>query len=90
MIMDGHTGWEHPMSYTPLYSDVAKFFGQAEAVYSPTFMVGGPGAWNEEYFYQTYEIWKGPEDAPLAALADAHPLDAAPHAAPRNGLFPFR
>ena len=61
MIMDGHTGWEHPMSYTPLYSDVAKFFGQAEAVYSPTFMVGGPGAWNEEYFYQTYEIWKDPK-----------------------------
>ena len=61
MIMDGHTGWEHPMSYTPLYSDVAKFFGKAEAVYSPTFMVGGPGAWNEEYFYQTYEIWKDPK-----------------------------
>ena len=61
MIMDGHTGWEHPMSYTPLYGDVAKFFGQAEAVYSPTFMVGGPGAWNEEYFYQSYEIWKDPK-----------------------------
>ena len=61
MIMDGHTGWEHPMSYTPLYSDVARFFGQAEAVYSPTFMVGGPGPWNEEYFYQEYEVWKDPK-----------------------------
>ena len=58
MIMDGHTGWEHPMSYMPLYRDVAKFFGQADAVYSPTFMVGGSGAWNEEYFFQTYEVWK--------------------------------
>ncbi|MCG8469628.1 MAG: amidohydrolase family protein, partial [Gemmatimonadetes bacterium] len=58
MIMDGHTGWEHPMSYVPLYEDAAKFLGMAEAVYSPTFMVGGPSAWNEEYFYQTYEVWK--------------------------------
>ncbi len=58
MIMDGHTGWEHPMSYMPLYRDAAKFFGQAGAVYSPTFMVGGPSAWNEEYFFQTYEVWK--------------------------------
>ena len=58
MILDGHTGWEHPMSYMPLYSDVAKFFGQAGAVYSPTFIVGGPSAWNEEYFYQEEEVWK--------------------------------
>ena len=58
MIMDGHTGWEHPMPYMPLYEDAAKFFGQAEAVYSPTFLVGGSSAWNEEYFYQTYEVWK--------------------------------
>ena len=61
MIMDGHTGWEHPISHMPIYGDVAKFFGQAEAVYSPTFMVGGPGPWNEEYFYQEYEIWKDPK-----------------------------
>ena len=58
MIMDGHTGWEHPLSYVPLYDDVAKFFGQSDAVYSPTFIVGGPGAWNEEYFYQTDDVWK--------------------------------
>ena len=29
MIMDGQTGWEHPMPYAPLYSDAAKFFGMA-------------------------------------------------------------
>lgn len=58
MIMDGQTGFEHPMSYMPLYSDAAKFFGQAKTVYSPTFVVGGPGAWNEEYFWGASDVWK--------------------------------
>ncbi len=58
MIMDGQTGWEHPMSYMPMYSDVAKFFGQAKAVYSPTFNVGGPSVWNDEYFFAETEVWK--------------------------------
>jgi imidazolonepropionase-like amidohydrolase len=58
MIMDGHTGFEHPMSYTPLYSDFTSFLGRAQATYSPTFMVGGPGPWNEEYWYQESEVWK--------------------------------
>lgn len=57
MIMDGHTAWEHPISYVPLYSDVAKFLGQAEAVYSPTFVVGGPGPWNEEYYFQSFNLF---------------------------------
>ncbi len=58
MIMDGHTGFEHPMSYTPLYGDFTTFLGKAQATYSPTFMVGGPGPWNEEYWYQQSEVWK--------------------------------
>lgn len=58
MIMDGHTGFEHPMSYMPLYADFTTFLGKANATYSPTFMVGGPGPWNEEYWYQESEVWK--------------------------------
>lgn len=58
MVMDGHTGFEHPMSYTPLYGDFTRFLGMAQATYSPTFMVGGPGPWNEEYWYQESETWK--------------------------------
>ena len=58
MIMDGQTGWEHPMSYAPLYGDAAKFFGLAKAVYSVTFLVGGAGPWNEEFFYQDSDVWK--------------------------------
>ncbi len=58
MIMDGQTAWEHPLSYSPLYADAARFFGMASAVYSPTFLVGGPGPWNEEYFYQESDVWR--------------------------------
>ena len=58
MIMDGQTGWEHPMSYMPMYSDVAKFFGQSETVYSPTFVVGGPSAWNDEFFLAESNVWQ--------------------------------
>jgi Tol biopolymer transport system component len=58
MIMDGQTAFEHPMSYVPLYGDVAKFFGQARAVYSPTFVVGGPGPWNEEFFFAERDLFE--------------------------------
>lgn len=58
MIMDGQTAWEHPLSYMPLYADATTFFGMAKAVYSPTFIVGGPAAWNEEYFWQESDLWK--------------------------------
>ena len=56
--MDGQTGFEHPMSYLPLYGDVARFFGRARAVYSPTTVVGGAASWNEEYFWQESDLWK--------------------------------
>jgi Tol biopolymer transport system component len=57
-IMDGQTGWEHPFTYVPLYSDVAQFFGQAQTVYSATPVVGGPGPWNDEYFFQESDVWR--------------------------------
>jgi hypothetical protein len=58
MMMDGQTGWEHPLSYVPLYSDVAKFFGRAGTFYSPTFVVAGPGPWNIEYWYAESDVWR--------------------------------
>lgn len=61
MIMDGQTGWEHPIGVVPLYSDAAKFFGQAHATYSPTLVVAGPAAWNIEYWYQESDVWKDPK-----------------------------
>ncbi|MGB7281055.1 MAG: amidohydrolase family protein [Candidatus Acidiferrum sp.] len=62
MLMDGQTGFEHPTPYNPLYGDVAKMFGQAHTVYSPTFMVGGTAPWNEEYFFQSSDVWKDPKE----------------------------
>jgi len=61
MMMDGQTGWEHPMSYAPIYSDVSKFFGKANTFYSPTSVVGGAGPWNDEYYFAEREIWKDPK-----------------------------
>ena len=61
MIMDGQTGFEHPLSYLPLYGDATTFLGKAHATYSPTFMVGGAGPWNEEYWYSQSDTWKDPK-----------------------------
>jgi WD40 repeat protein len=58
MAMDGQTGFEHPTPYVPLFGDVTKFFGMTHTVYSPTFTVGGTAPWNEEYFFQTSDVWK--------------------------------
>jgi imidazolonepropionase-like amidohydrolase len=61
MIMDGQTGWEHPIGVVPLYGDAARFFGLAHATYSPTLVVAGPAAWNIEYWYQESDVWKDPK-----------------------------
>ena len=58
MIMDGQTGFEHPLSAVPIYADVARFFGRARAVYSPTFVVAGPGPRNIDYFYAQEDVWR--------------------------------
>lgn len=57
MIMDGQTGWEHPMDYLPTYNDVARFFGAAQAVYSVTFGVGS-SPWNENYWWAESNVWE--------------------------------
>jgi len=58
MVMDGQTAWEHPLSYVPLYADAAKFFGRAGIVYSPTFVVAGPGPQNIDYFFAESDVWR--------------------------------
>jgi imidazolonepropionase-like amidohydrolase len=60
-VLDGHTGWEHPMMYLPLYRDAAKAFGQAHAVYSPTLTVAGAGFWAEEYWQARSDLWNDPK-----------------------------
>ncbi len=57
VILDGATGFEHPINYLNVYKDVAQFFGQAGTVYSPTLIVGSNGIWAEEYFRGKGQLW---------------------------------
>ncbi|MCX5767494.1 MAG: amidohydrolase family protein [Gemmatimonadetes bacterium] len=61
MIFDGQTGWEHPFSEVPMYSDGAKLLGAAGATYSPTLVVAGPQSWNIEYWFASQDWWKDPK-----------------------------
>jgi Tol biopolymer transport system component/imidazolonepropionase-like amidohydrolase len=61
MVMDGQTGFEHPFSEVPMYSDGAKFIGMAGATYSPTLVVAGPQSWNIEYWFAERDWWKDPK-----------------------------
>lgn len=61
LALDGHTGFEHATAQTPLYSDFTTFLGKLGSVYSTTPMVGGPGPWNEEYWWQESDVWKDPK-----------------------------
>jgi Tol biopolymer transport system component len=61
LVMDGHSGWEHDLTYTPIYEDAAKFFGMAEPIYSITLITDGPGPLAEEYFWQKEDVWRDPK-----------------------------
>jgi Tol biopolymer transport system component len=50
LAMDGQTGWEHPIPSLPIYSDVARFTGQAGMHYSPTVIIAGHLAGAGAYF----------------------------------------
>jgi hypothetical protein len=61
MIMDGQTGWEHPIPEVPVYDDLAQFLGRAKAHYSATLVVAGPGPWNDQYWTQSSDLWTDPK-----------------------------
>lgn len=61
MIMDGQTGWEHPIPQVPVYDDLAQFLGRAGVHYDPTLVVAGPGPWNDQYWIQQSDLWKDPK-----------------------------
>ena len=85
MLMDRHTGWEH----APLYSDAAKFFTQAGAVYSATMGVLSGGPWMEEYFRARSDLWNDPKQrrfVPWLRLARSKEYVTWPASAYR---FPF-
>ena len=57
MIMDGQTGWEHPLPYAPIYDDAIQFFGRTGAAYSNTLIVASGGPWMEEYYRARSDLW---------------------------------
>ncbi len=86
MIMDGHTGWEHPMPFMPLYDDVAKFFGLAKAVYSGDVPGRRARAVERGILLPGLGRVARREAAPLHAVAHADSRHAPPHAASRDRL----
>jgi len=73
LVMDGHTGFEHPLQNVPLYKDVTTFLARAGAVYSPTIIGTGAGRyWAEEYLRSRVDFWNDPKQrrwVPWARLA---------------------
>lgn len=59
LIMGGSAGWEHAIQYHPLYSDVARFFGQAGAHYSAQLILSDyPHGDALEYWFSREDLWK--------------------------------
>jgi len=50
LTMDGQTGFEHGIANLPLYSDVTRFLGKANIVYSPTALIFGHLWGSHNYF----------------------------------------
>ena len=57
-LLDGSTGLEHAMNLMPSYGDVATFFAQIKAVYTPTLVVSTTYPWVEEYFRSRTQLWQ--------------------------------
>ncbi len=58
-VMNGHTGWEHPLQYRPIYSDVSRFFGQAGGHYSSDLFISDyPPGQAIDYWYADSDLLK--------------------------------
>jgi hypothetical protein len=62
LIMNGSTGWEHPIQYHPLYSDLARFMGMAGAHYSAQLILSDyPHGDVLEYWMAQEDLWRNPK-----------------------------
>lgn len=62
LIMNGSTGWEHPIQYHPIYRDVAQFFGQTGAHYSAQLILSDyPHGDALEYWMSREDVWSNPK-----------------------------
>lgn len=60
MIADGHTTIEHALPVARIYDDVKQFWSQSKTAYNPTLVVAYGGAFGENYWYETTDVWKDP------------------------------
>lgn len=58
-LMNGHTGWEHPLQYVPIYSDVARFIGAIGGHYSADLILSNYPHGNAiEYWFSHQDLWR--------------------------------
>jgi len=59
LIMNGSTGWEHPIQYHPLYADYTRFLGQAGAHYSAQLFISDyPHGSAIDHWLGQEDLWK--------------------------------
>ena len=90
LIMNGSTGWEHPIQYHPLYSDYTKFFGQAAAHYSAQLFISDyPHGAAIDHWLGQEDLWRNDkvrEWTPWPETALRRGLTAKP---PEEFIFPI-
>lgn len=60
-IIDGFSGNEHVLPYTPLYKDVIELVAQSGVYYTPTLIITSNGPTTENYFFTHYEVHDDPK-----------------------------
>jgi imidazolonepropionase-like amidohydrolase/Tol biopolymer transport system component len=60
MLIDGHTTVEHSLPVAKFYDDVRQLWDQSGTHYTPTLVVAYGGAFGENYWYQTTDVWNDP------------------------------
>ncbi|MGN7099834.1 amidohydrolase family protein [Brevundimonas diminuta] len=60
MLVDGHTTIEHSVPVERMYDDAVQLWSQTGTAYTPTLVVGFGGAWGENHWYETTDVWKDP------------------------------
>lgn len=90
LIMDGQTGWEHLIANLPIYRDVATFFGQARAVYSPTAIVAGHVLGSMHYFRPRHDLLNDAKYRRFMPVEEIRARTAGDRPMPKSSLsFPF-
>ncbi|HEX9893600.1 MAG TPA: amidohydrolase family protein, partial [Gemmatimonadales bacterium] len=90
VVMDGQTGWEHLIANLPIYRDVATFFGQARAVYSPTAIVAGHVQGSMHWFRPRHDLLHDAKYRRFMPEAQIRGRTAADRLVPKSSLsFPI-